>query len=228
MTRVLGTAAKVDLRNLLFNLGVQALREQGWTVERAAGLGKSSVRRISKAGEKPLLVSIRTTQDTAIAFPREKDDKSWVTLSDVDYVLAVSVDDAYNPRFAQAHMIPGKEMRDRFDRAYAARRKAGHSIPLGRGVWVSLYTPDSNETPTHVGGGAGLAHAPIKRVPLDSPGLDRTPHWQPANGGSPGLPNSPVIETGGQESGISISEAKRLLGIHLGIDPSQIKITVEA
>ena len=69
-----------------------------------------------------------------------------MTLSEVDAVVAVSVDDYYNPRFAQVHMIDGNEMRERFDRACAARLKAGHAIPLGRGVWVSLYLPDSDKT----------------------------------------------------------------------------------
>jgi len=229
MTNVFATPQKVDLRNKLFNLGVQALQEQGWNVERAAGLGKSSVRRITKPGEKPLLVSIRTTQDTWIAFPKEKDGKSWVTLSEVDLVAAVSVDDYYNPRFAQVHLIPGNEMRERFDRAYAARQKAGHKIPLGRGVWVSLYIPDSNDTPTHVGAGAGLVHPAIKRVPLDSNGLDRTPHSQSAGGGgTPGSPNPALAEMDEDEPSLTIPEAKRRLGISLGVDPSQIKIIVEA
>ena len=83
------------------------------------------------------LVSIRTTQDTWIAFPRTEEDKGWRTLDDVDQVVAVSVDDRQNPKFAKVHILDGNEMRDRFNRAYAARKKAGHSIPIGRGVWVS-------------------------------------------------------------------------------------------
>jgi hypothetical protein len=59
-------------------------------------------------------------------------------------------------KLSKSHMIDGNEMRDRFDRAYAAWLKAGHTIPLGRGVWVSLYFPESDKTPSHIGGGAGL------------------------------------------------------------------------
>jgi hypothetical protein len=227
MTNVFATKEKVDLRNVLFNLGVEALQEQGWKVERVPGSGKSSMRRISK-GQESKVVSIRTTQDTYIAFPRDRHDKSWVTLSEVDAVVAVSVDDYYNPRFAQVHIIDGKEMRERFDRAYAARRKAGHTIPLGRGVWVPLYIEDSDKAPTHVGGGAGLVHPAIKRVPLDSRDLDRSPHSQVASGGIPGSLHSQVEEMGSGGPPLTISEAKRLLGITLGVDPSQIKITVEA
>jgi hypothetical protein len=223
MTNVYATKEKVDLKNMLFNLGVETLQEQGWKVERVAGSGKSSMRRISKDHERKI-VSIRTTQDTCIAFPRDRHDKSWVTLSEVDAVVAVSVDDYHNPRFAQVHMIDGKEMRDRFDRAYAARLKAGHSIPLGRGVWVSLYIPESDKTPSHVGGGAGLANPPLKRVPLNFHGLDRSPHAQDSDRNL----HSQVANQMVAEPPLTIPDAKRLLGITLGVDPDRIKIIIEA
>jgi hypothetical protein len=227
MANVYATKEKVDLRNVLFNLGVQALEEQGWKVERVLGSGKSSMRRISKDRETKL-VSIRTTQDTYIAFPRDRHDKSWVTLSEVDQVIAVSVDDYYNPRFAKVHMIDGDDMRQRFDRAYAARREAGHTIPLGRGVWVPLYIEDSDKAPTHVGGGAGLAYPAVKCVPMDSEDLDNSPHSQGSGGGIPGNPHPQTAAMGSEEPSLTISEAKRLLGITLGVNPSQIKIIVEA
>jgi hypothetical protein len=160
MTNVYGSPKKAGTRSRLFQIGVETLEREGWTVERIPGIGKSSVRRITKR-EEIRTVSIRTTQDTAIAFPRNKDDSGWVTLSDVDAVVAVSVDDADDPKFALVHMIDGDEMRDRFDRAYAARIGAGHSIPLGRGVWLQLYIPDAADPPARVGGGAGLDNAPI-------------------------------------------------------------------
>src|SRR5262245_30293778 len=138
MTNVFATPVKVTRRDSLFQAGLDTLKRDGWKVERIPGFGKSSVRRITKGGKR-LKVAIRTTQDTWIAFPRTQDDKGWVTLSDVDVVIAVSVDDPDEPRFAQVHWIDAEEMRDRFDRAYAARMAAGHTIPLGRGVWVPLY-----------------------------------------------------------------------------------------
>jgi hypothetical protein len=103
-------------------------------------------------------VSLRTTQDTWIAFPRDNTDQKWVTLSEVDTVVAISVDDADEPRFAQVHVVDGHEMRDRFDRAYDARRAAGHTIPVGRGVWVSLYQREAQSPANRVGAGAGLDH----------------------------------------------------------------------
>ena len=67
MTNIFGQPEKLDLKRELFAIGVKALEDAGWTVERATGSGKSSVRRIKKGGESKL-VSIRTTQDRWIAF----------------------------------------------------------------------------------------------------------------------------------------------------------------
>jgi hypothetical protein len=214
MTNVYGRPEKAERRSRLFQVGVQALQAQGWSVERIAGIGKSSVRRITKNGE-TRKVSIRTTQDTWIAFPRNNDDTQWVTLSEVDAVVAVSVDTADDPKFALVHMIEGDEMRDRFDRAYAARMRANYSIPLGRGVWVALYIPEANDPPTHVGAGAGIDNPPIARVPLEPDDTEADDASE--RGASPG-DNEPL----------TIAEAKRRLAVSLGVDPSSIKITIEA
>ena len=213
MTNVFGTPEKVTRRNMLFQIGLETLQQQGWKVERIPGIGKSSVRRITKGG-KSRKVSIRTSQDTWIAFPRNDADNGWVTLSDVDVVLAVSVDDFHDPKFAQVHMIEADEMRQRFDRAYAARIAANYTIPLGRGVWVSLYTREARDPVTCVGAGAGLDHPPIARVPLK-------PEKSDSNGG---------VEPQDLDADkpLTFAEAKRRLGITLGVDPTKIKITVEA
>ena len=99
----------MSTKNHLFNIAVDALRKAGWKVS-STGNGKSSVRRIVKGGVTKL-VSIRTTQDTWIAFPRREEDKGWRTLDDVDQVVAVSVDDRHNPKFAKVHILDGDEMR---------------------------------------------------------------------------------------------------------------------
>ncbi len=211
MTNVLGTYEKISRRERLFQVGVQTLQQQGWKVEKIPGFGKSSVRRITKGGQNRK-VSIRTSQDTWIAFPRNDRNDSWVTLSDVDVVLAVSVDHYHEPKFAQVHFIEADEMLERFDRAYAARLKAGYKIPLGRGVWVPLYHPDESEPVTHVGGGAGLDHPHIARIPLEPE--------KPDSDASKGLDDG--------DQPLTIAEAKRRLAITLGVDPSSIKITVEA
>lgn len=212
MTNIFGSPEKVTMKTQLFQAGVRALEGLGYKVERVLGSGKSSVRRIVK-GKESKVVSIRTTQDTWIAFPRTDHDKGWRTLDEVDLVVAVSVDDPDNPKFAKVHMLGGDEMRDRFNRAYAARKRAGHTIPIGRGVWVSLYIPESNDPVSHVGAGAGLKTPPIATIPLV-------------------YDARPVIETAADVENdfepLSIPEAKRRLAITLGVKPENIKIMVDA
>ena len=219
MTRVLGTPEKVDRRDKLFSAAITALEERGWKVERIPGAGKSSVRRITKGGEKRI-ISIRTSQDRDIAFPRKKTDTGWATLDDVDYVVPSSVDDPDNPQFALVHIIDAGEMRERFDRAYAARMKAGHSVPIGRGVWLSLYENEASLPLRLVGAGAGIAHPPIAKVPL--------------NGGNGAAMVVQVDEerdpsaSRQAEPPLSISEAKRRLALSLGVSETDIKIIISS
>ena len=110
-------------------------------------------------------------------------------------------------------MLEADEMPQRFDRAYAARIAAGYRIPLGRGVWVSLYHPDATDPVTHVGGGAGLDHAPIARIPLEPEESDS---------------DDADSDNDNKDRPLTIAEAKRRLAMTLGVDPSSIKITVEA
>ena len=187
------------------------------------------------------------------AFPRTEDDTKWVTLCDVDVVVAVAVDDIENPRSAQVHMIDANEMRDRFDRAYAARRAADHTIPMKRGVWLSLYEEEGTSPVQRVGAGAGLTNPPIaKDVPLGESDTPVAPTKQPNSpsdyrttqyGNSPNdypptqyVQNSPsdyrTTQYGSSpsvdEQPLTIAEAKTRLARTFGVDPSSIKITVEA
>src|SRR5215475_5360956 len=102
MTNIFGSSEKASMKTHLFDIGVKALENAGFDVERVQGSGKSSVRRISK-GSTSKIVSIRTSQDTWIAFPRTEKDKGWRTLDEVDAVVAVSVDDRQTPKFAKVH-----------------------------------------------------------------------------------------------------------------------------
>jgi hypothetical protein len=215
MTNVYGTPEKASMKAQLFRIAVEALERDGWKVQREPGSGKSSVRRITKGNESKL-VSIRTTQDTWIAFPRMEDDKSWRTLDGVEAVAPVSVDDRENPRFAKVHLIPGDEVRARFNRAYKARKAAGHKIPEGRGVWVSLYDQEANDPVSYIGAGMGLKFPPIATVPLSSEQIAAAA----ADDDQDAAP--------GQEAPLSIAEAKRRLALTLGVDTANIKITVEA
>lgn len=222
MTNVYGTPKKASMKTQLFQIAVSALEADGWKVERVAGSGKSSVRRITKSSDSKI-VSIRTTQDTWIAFPRTEGDESWRTLDEVDAVVPVSVDDKDEPRFAKVHLIDGDEVRSRFNRAYEARKSAGHKIPIGRGVWVSLYLPDANEPVSHVGAGAGLEFPPIATVALSPESQITADHSDTDSKGDTGL-----ISHSPDEATLSIVEAKRRLAATFGVDPSSIKITVEA
>jgi len=219
MTNVYGTPEKASMKTQLFAIAVQALEKDGWKVERERGSGKSSVRRITKKGQSKL-VTIRTSQDTWIAFPRTEGDKSWRTLDDVDAVVPVSVDDRENPKFAKVHLIDGDEVRARFNRAYKARMDAKHSIPVGRGVWVSLYDQETNSPVNRIGAGMGIKFPPIATVPLSS---DQLPVAT-----AEGNHDLPDDEFAAEEAPLSIAEAKRRLAITFGVDPASIKITVEA
>lgn len=108
-------------------------------------------------------------------------------------------------------MIEADEMRQRFDRAYAARIAQKRKIQLGRGVWLSLYDEESTNPVYHVGAGAGLDHPAIDRVPL-----------------TPEVPNSSVIAPSKNVEQLSVPDAIRRLAMTLGVDPSNIKITIEA
>jgi hypothetical protein len=213
MTNVFKTPEKGRLKTRLFAIALETLRSQGWKIDRIPG-GGASVRLITKLGEK-VRISIRTTQDQWIAFPRRLDDKGWGTLSDVDAVLAVSVDDVAHPAAAVVHWIGADDMRARFDRTYKARLKAGHRIPLGRGVWLPLYIADDHSTARHAGGGAGLDHPEIARVPL--------------NGASSAPEEMDKPEDTDREGKLlTIAEAKRRLALTLGVPEASIKISVKA
>ena len=81
MTDVFKEPEKLSRKTELFEIAVDALKDQGYTVERIARVGKSSIRKITKNG-KSQVATIRTSQDTWIAFPRNDTDTGWGTLED--------------------------------------------------------------------------------------------------------------------------------------------------
>ena len=86
-------------------------------------------------------------------------------------------------------------------------------------MWVALYQNEASDPVTLVGAGAGIANAPIARVPLTAvatPATDSPATAQAATAGAPG------------ERALTIAEAKAGLARSFGVDPSSIKITVEA
>lgn len=222
MTDVSSTPEKVATRRGLFHLGERALEAEGWKISRVPRGGKSSLREITRGKDKKR-VSIRTSQDTWIAFPRQIGGKGWVTLDEVDFVVAVSVNDRLNPTEARVHMIPGAEVRDRFNRAYAARDAAGHAQPDGRGIWLSLYDPETPGGPVaHVGGGMGIDYQPLQVHDLTKGPLqgDHAAAEAGVTPSAPALSQDP-------DGPLTIPEAKRRLAQSLGVPENAIRISVE-
>lgn len=226
MTNVSGTPKKRATRSGLFAFAVETLEGEGWAVSRVPRGGKASLRLITKGG-KSHKVSIRTSQDAWIAFPRKTGADGWVTLDDVDFVIAVSVDDRHNPTIARVHMIPADDARSRFDRAYAARKAANHTLPDGRGIWLSLYDKDEADPVSHVGAGMGLDYQPLATLDLAKSSLP--------TGTGTDTEEEDVAEDEDQAAPVSnsatepltIPEAKRLLALSLGVPESAIKISIE-
>lgn len=216
MTNISLSPSKIVLRRRLKALGIAALVAAGWEVA-PAGLGKSSMRRVRKDGIEKL-ATIRTSQDTWIAFPRNAADTGWATLEEADIVVAASVDRPGDSRWLQAHVIDAGEMRNRFDRAYAARRSAGHQIDKGRGVWISLYDREANDPVTLVGAGAGLAFPHMLREPIIE--IPSTSPVQENDAVIADTADTPQVEH-------AIPRAKAALAEALGISPSAIRISIE-
>ena len=212
MTSIFGAPSKVPIKTKFFNAGIEVLEQAGWQVKRIPKVGKSSVRRIVK-GDESKVVTIRTSQDTRIAFQRDGEDKEWATLSMVDLVVAVSVDDVDKPRFVHVHFIDGDEMRDRFDRSYNARIAAGYSIGAGSGMWLGLYEPEQSDPPSQVGAGVGLKHKPVATFPLSE-----------VEASDEKSKPSPIVS---KNVPLSISDAKRQLAETFKVDLDNVKITIE-
>lgn len=221
MTNISGYPEKIATRRGLFEFGIQTLEREGWKVSRILRGGKASLRLISKGSEKHK-VSIRTSQDAWIAFPRKSSGEGWVTLDDVDFVVAVSVDDKHNPTLARVHMIPADDARERFDRAYEARKKANHTLPVGRGLWLSLYSKEAADPVSYVGAGMGLDFPALASRDLTKEGLIQDSE-DVDDEADDEIENSPSTA----EVPLTIPEAKRRLSESLGVPISAIKIIIE-
>lgn len=113
-------------------------------------------------------------------------------------------------------------MRTRFDLALKARRGADRVQPERRRVWIPLYErEDASENVSYVGGGAGLDHPPIARIPMNGGGS--TP---PLTGADDLVDDDQDDEV--ESDLLTIAEVKRRLALTLGVLESSIKITVEA
>lgn len=222
MTNVYATPEKAQIRRALLHFGLETLRSRGYSVRRAPSHGPQQVYEASNENE-TLLVALRTSQDTWFAFPRLADDSGWLTLDDVDRVLVASIDTPHQPSEVRVHWMPAGEVRARFDQAYRARLAAGNVVPLGRGLWLSLYDRNAPSPVSHVGGGFGLDYPPIATRRLDQV-LEETP--------APGeaLANENEPEELGDEAemgSFDLLDAKRRIAEALGVPLESVRITVE-
>lgn len=223
MTNINLTPEKKVTRRALFAFGVASLEKKGWKVSRVPRGGKASLRLITR-GEETHKVSIRTSQDASIAFPPKTGKTGWVTLDDVDFVVAVSVDDKHNPTEARVHMIPADKARDRFNRAYDARKAANHALPDGRGLWLSLYEKEVSDPVSYVGAGLGLDYPAFASTSLTSDGLPQGYEGMNDDVSDEEEDQSPAVTP---DASLTISEAKRRLAESFGVPESSIKITIE-
>lgn len=225
MTNVSKTPKKKATRAGLFAFGIATLEKEGWKVSRVPRGGKASLRLITKGGTSHK-VSIRTSQDAWIAFPRKTNEDGWVTLDDVDFVVAVSVNDRHNPTEARVHMIPGDDARERFDRAYNARKEAQHTLPDGRGIWLSLYDKDEPNPVSHVGAGMGLEYKALATLDLTKNSLPASGEVDDEGAADGDDEEGSVVESE-TLAPLSITEAKRRLAETFGVPESAIKISIE-
>lgn len=199
----------------LLSIAEQSLKEGGWEVERVTrgekGSRFSSVRKIKKDGIE-YLASIRTTKDCWFAFHTINDGKNWKTLDDVDYVITSSCKEDGDTSIVKVHIFPAEEVRAEFNKNYAAKTNAGHTVSNNTPIWLSLYDNPNNNSPLYAGAGLGQKHKALTVTVI-------------------GINTEEIIETGEilevDNDGISIQEAKRRLSIELKVPESAIKISIE-
>lgn len=227
MTNV-SAPGKVAVRNFLRARAIEELKKLGYRVERIPRAGKGSLRRLVKDGVTKT-VTIRTSQDAWIAFPRNADDTGWSTLEDADLVVAASLTAKDSDR-ANFHLFDANDIRARFDRALAARKRANHVIPAERGIWISLYHEEATDPVSMVGAGAGLDRKSLlaEDVLVElSDGDLREKDEEVAVPPPPRPPLALAMPSPSPEEPLTIPEAKRRLALAFGVDSSAIKITVE-
>ena len=106
-------------------------------------------------------------------------------------------------------------MRAKFDRAYAARKPAGYTPPIGRGIRVSLYEQAALSPVTLVSAGAGLAHPAIAEAPLSPQEVGKLSAER----------DSVAAEAPADEPPLTIAQAKRHLAASVGVAKSDNKIS---
>jgi hypothetical protein len=145
--------------NLLVGAAKAAAEAHGFKLTRIPGRGLSNIWLAEKDGV-PLVASIRTTRDRWLAFPPLEGGTKWKTLDDVDLVIVASVDNKDAPKNIEVYVLSADDVRQRFNAAYAARKKAGHTQKDNFGMWVGLDV-DQRKIAASVGSGLVEKHKPI-------------------------------------------------------------------
>lgn len=131
----------------------------GYQLERVPGRGLSNVWKASKDG-KTRIAPIRTTRDRWFAFPPLDAGKSWKTLDQAELVIVATVDSKEAPQNIEVYIFPADEVRERFDKAYAARVKDNQIQKDGFGFWVALDN-DKRGIAASVGSGIVDQYKPV-------------------------------------------------------------------
>jgi hypothetical protein len=129
-------------------------------------------------------------------------------LAAADRVVVPTLD-PNDGRYALVFDFPGDDIRQRFKKAYEARRRAGHAVSEdSRGIWISLFKRDGHPVYS-IGGGAALDYKQIARLPLD----DQTTSGQ--------IPAAVTLSD-------AIAAAKQQIAAAAGVNPDQVRISIEA
>jgi hypothetical protein len=197
-------AKDAEAKSKLFDIGIAALKRQGWTVQRAGSSRKPSERLISRKG-KSLRATIRTSRDGWLAFPlKDAEGTRFGPLAKADRVLVVTPDQN-DAGYALVYDFSADDIRKRFTDAFEARKKAGHAVK-GHPMWVSLFRRKGEGHPVYtVGGGVALDSKPIARVSIEAAGKHQVPALADV-----------------------IAAAKRQIAAAAGVDPAQVRISIEA
>lgn len=150
---------------VLVEAAKQGAVDEGYKLRRVPGRGLSNVWNLERHG-KIQSASIRTTRDLWFAFQPEEKGKKWKTLGEVEHVIVASVDSKDDPQNVEVYIFPAKEVRSRFNAAYAARVRDGQVVKDGFGMWVALHK-DSRGIAASVGSGLADEYKPVGVYPIE-------------------------------------------------------------
>jgi len=157
------TASAKQYRALV-RAALKGAESAGYTLAKKPGRGLSNVWEATK-GRQTLSASVRTSRDRWLAFPPLEGGARWKTLDDVDLVIVAAFKSRNNPKDAQVYIFDAQDVRARFNAAYKARVKAGHSVRDDYGMWINL-DHDDRDTASAVGAGLAERSDPIAEYPL--------------------------------------------------------------